>query len=206
MATSFPGGYDSFTNPTSGDALTSPSHADQHANVNDAIEAMQPKIGQQGTAFPASPSVGDRYYRTDLREWCFYDGTRWLGELRTVSGNVSGTTTSGATVVDAIGARSGHDIYIERAAFNSLTLTTNNGSNYWTLSVVDLDSGGALGSTHASQSLSADGTSTYAGHELTVGAVSAYASRRRVALRATKTGSPGALYSFGVIEYRLIHT
>ena len=41
MATSFPGSQDSFTNPTSGSSLSSPSHSQQHADANDAIEAVQ---------------------------------------------------------------------------------------------------------------------------------------------------------------------
>ncbi len=45
MATNFPGSLDSFTNPTSGSTLDSPSHAGQHANINDAMEAVQAKLG-----------------------------------------------------------------------------------------------------------------------------------------------------------------
>ena len=45
MATSYPGGLDSFTNPAAGDGLDSPSHAGQHANANDAIEAVQAELG-----------------------------------------------------------------------------------------------------------------------------------------------------------------
>lgn len=41
MATNFPGSQDSFTNPTSSDNLDSPDHAAQHANVNDAVEAIE---------------------------------------------------------------------------------------------------------------------------------------------------------------------
>jgi hypothetical protein len=41
MATNFPGSQDSFTNPTSSDTLDSPDHAAQHANVNDAVEAIE---------------------------------------------------------------------------------------------------------------------------------------------------------------------
>ena len=54
MATGFPTSLDALTNPTSTDALTSPSHADQHANANDAIEALQAKVGVNGSAVVAS--------------------------------------------------------------------------------------------------------------------------------------------------------
>jgi len=47
MATNFPSSLDSFANPSASDALDSVSvpHADQHANINDAMEAVQTKLG-----------------------------------------------------------------------------------------------------------------------------------------------------------------
>jgi hypothetical protein len=54
MATGFPSSLDALTNPTSSDALTSPSHADQHADANDAIEALQAKVGVNGSAVATS--------------------------------------------------------------------------------------------------------------------------------------------------------
>lgn len=45
MATSYPGAIDSLTNPTTTDTLNTPSHAGQHANANDAIEAIETAIG-----------------------------------------------------------------------------------------------------------------------------------------------------------------
>ena len=41
MATNFPNSVDAFTNPISNDSLNSPSHSLQHANANDAIEAVE---------------------------------------------------------------------------------------------------------------------------------------------------------------------
>jgi hypothetical protein len=41
MATNFPTSVDVFTNPIAGDSLNSPSHSAQHANANDAIEAIE---------------------------------------------------------------------------------------------------------------------------------------------------------------------
>jgi hypothetical protein len=41
MATNFPTSVDALTNPVSNDSLNSPSHSAQHANANDAIEAVE---------------------------------------------------------------------------------------------------------------------------------------------------------------------
>jgi len=47
MASVFPGGLDNFTNPTASDTLDSATvpHATQHANVNDAVEAIESTLG-----------------------------------------------------------------------------------------------------------------------------------------------------------------
>jgi hypothetical protein len=54
MATNFPASLDSLTNPAAGDSLSSPSHSAQHANVNDAVEALQAKVGVDGSAVTSS--------------------------------------------------------------------------------------------------------------------------------------------------------
>lgn len=54
MATNFPSSLDTLTNPTSGDSLNSPSHSAQHANVNDAVEALQAKVGVDSSAVTTS--------------------------------------------------------------------------------------------------------------------------------------------------------
>lgn len=45
MASSFPGAIDSFTDPLSGSPLNSPSHSAQHADLNDAVEKIETKLG-----------------------------------------------------------------------------------------------------------------------------------------------------------------
>ena len=54
MATNFPASLDTLTNPVAGDSLSSPSHAGQHANANDAIEALQAKVGVDSSAVTTS--------------------------------------------------------------------------------------------------------------------------------------------------------
>jgi len=54
MATSFPSGLDALTNPTSSDGLNSPDHAGQHSDANDAIEALEAKVGITSSAVTTS--------------------------------------------------------------------------------------------------------------------------------------------------------
>ena len=45
MATNFPNSLDNLTNPASTDPTDAPSHSQQHTNANDAIEALEAKVG-----------------------------------------------------------------------------------------------------------------------------------------------------------------
>lgn len=54
MATNFPTSLDALTNPIGSDTLASPDHAGQHANANDAIEALQAKVGVDSSAVTSS--------------------------------------------------------------------------------------------------------------------------------------------------------
>ena len=44
MASTFPTALDAFTNPTATSLLTSPNHAQQHSDINDAVEALEAKV------------------------------------------------------------------------------------------------------------------------------------------------------------------
>lgn len=50
MSTSFPGDLDTLTNPVGTDPQNNPDHAAQHANANDAIEALEAKVGKDSSA------------------------------------------------------------------------------------------------------------------------------------------------------------
>jgi hypothetical protein len=62
MPTNFPASVDSLTNPVSNDSLNSPSHSLQHANANDAIEAVEDYLlngaGKTGLVFIKSQTIG----------------------------------------------------------------------------------------------------------------------------------------------------
>jgi len=54
MATAFPTSKDDFVNPQSTDSVQIVSHAAQHANANDAIEALETKVGVNNSTDPNS--------------------------------------------------------------------------------------------------------------------------------------------------------
>lgn len=54
MAIDFPNSLDELSNPNGTDSLSNPSHSQQHSNANDAIEALQTKVGIDGSQDPNS--------------------------------------------------------------------------------------------------------------------------------------------------------
>jgi len=54
VATNYPNNLDELINPNGTDQLSAPSHSEQHANANDAIEALQVKVGIDGSQDPDS--------------------------------------------------------------------------------------------------------------------------------------------------------
>jgi hypothetical protein len=50
----YPTSIDTFANPTGTDYLDDPSHSDQHAETNDAIEALEAKVGADSSAVTTS--------------------------------------------------------------------------------------------------------------------------------------------------------
>lgn len=54
MTIQFPTSLDTFTNPTATDQVAVVDHAGQHSNANDAIEALEAKVGANGSAVTTS--------------------------------------------------------------------------------------------------------------------------------------------------------
>jgi len=56
MAINYPTSLDNFTNPTASDAMKSVTvpHATQHSDLNDAVEALEAKVGVNGSAVATS--------------------------------------------------------------------------------------------------------------------------------------------------------
>jgi hypothetical protein len=66
MATNFPTSLDALTNPSGTDSMSSPSHAGQHADANDAIEALQAKVGVNSSAVATSHDYKIGVLETDV--------------------------------------------------------------------------------------------------------------------------------------------
>jgi hypothetical protein len=111
MATAYPGGIDDFTNPTSTDTLNSISvpHASQHADLNDAVEAIEATLGvnPQGSESTVSARVGALEATVDTATTGLVDRVEELEEigLSPLGGdlalNIAQVTAEAADEVDA---------------------------------------------------------------------------------------------------------
>ena len=73
MTTNFPTGLDTFVNPNAAtDTLASVPHDSQHANANDAIAALEAKVGVDGSA--VTSSLDYRVNDLELQFSVNYDG------------------------------------------------------------------------------------------------------------------------------------
>ena len=105
MASTFPTSIDNFTNPTATSLLTSPSHSGQHADINDAVEAIETQIGTTAapvlarlasptfTGTPAAPTAVVGTNTTQLATTAFVQtaSAEVLAEVRDYLGAGSAT-------------------------------------------------------------------------------------------------------------------
>ena len=208
MAASFPASYDALTNPTAGSLLTSPSHADQHINANDIVEAIEQRVGLSGSSFPGSPSSGQFFWHTTRRLEYFYDGTRWLTTvlyeipmgIELALQPFAASTTSNRVMVPHAGV---YDLWLEgfQASFYVVTGGTALGASHkWVcvlskqpasigLATVNIDSGASATFRNSGQIAigALVGTTNFTFDVLT-----------------TKTGTPGNLHFWPTIRYRMV--
>lgn len=106
----YPTNIENLTNPASGDALNSPSHADQHINSNDIIEALEAKVGVNSSAVATSHD-----YKIDVLE----------GKTANLSGTNTGDEDTAS--ITALGALMDSEItnLAEIKAFSSADYATS---------------------------------------------------------------------------------
>lgn len=99
MATNFPASLDALTNPSGSNTLSSPSHASQHGNANDAIEAIQAKVGVDNSAVATSLDYKVRVWNPVGEVTMWATNTAPTGWLVCDGSAVSRTTYSGLFAV-----------------------------------------------------------------------------------------------------------
>jgi hypothetical protein len=97
-AISFPTSLDTLTNPTDTDTFATVNHADQHSDANDAVEALQAKVGADGSAVTTSHD-----YKlsgvTGSDKACSLAGTETLTNKTLTSPGITGALSTTTTLI-----------------------------------------------------------------------------------------------------------
>ncbi len=177
-------------------------------SIDDTIAALSAGVGfPSGSSFPGSPSTDDLFYRTDRGLMYFYNGTRWLTvTLYRVPFSI-GTSANPATATANIGrvvAGTTYDLWMEKFTTTVLVLTTNDGSNYWTLDLIKTNAANAATSI-VTFNTSGHTATNWTVTETAIGALLTPGTYKQLQVDATKTaGAPGNLYYALSLEYRLV--
>jgi hypothetical protein len=126
MATNFPTSLDALTNPTSSNKLSDAGvlHADQHANANDAIEALEAKVGVNSSA--VTTSLEYRVAQLEKTFTTLANGTLALALAANRNVRVTPTATgSFTTTVPASGVRC--NLIVLTSGATSYTMTFGTG-------------------------------------------------------------------------------
>ena len=163
------------------------------------------------TDFPAAPSSGDQYFRTDLGLDCYYDGTRWLTKneyaINFWPASAVEVISDDQDIADPITLGTDDNVYITSVAGVFGVGSTNGGSDYWDIVLYGYQQNFAGGQTFATLSTAA----------LTAGQTTALEVAATLNMHATdnvlfqftssETGDPSNLYVDSLtIYYRKIIT
>lgn len=166
-----------------------------------------PALSIGGSSFPGSPGSGDLYFRSDLGLIFYYDGTRWLtvNEYNAPFGNTVAASASFGGNGPYQAMNFTLDAYIEKLYATTDVLTTNDGTNNWTLTLNKVSTANAL-TPLGNFTTAADTHDTWASHVITVNAALVNGSFPLLRLDGTKNGAPGNLYCMSTLTFRLIGT
>jgi hypothetical protein len=158
-----------------------------------------------GTAFPGSPTTGDRFYRSDRKIEYAYDGTRWLStqilHLQFATQDTLNPLTATARVRAVNPEWSRYDIYVERFVV-SMFQTVGAAGNFYTARLCTSDGAGAEVTLGADISFSGIALNTWTGGaDSTNTAITS--GVEFLCARFTKTGTATA-YGLASMEFRLV--
>lgn len=173
-----------------------------------------------GTSFPSSPPTGAHYFRTDIGQWFFYDGTRWLTTQLFSTQNVprgDGASTLGDLATAISASTTGNLIrgpLPVPPGFSDMFVTS------YEASFIVASGGTALGASHKWV-----GTATLQGSSGVLGTIDIASGASNTWRRASsgainaligtdtafmtswaKTGTPGNLTLGETVFYRLVAT
>lgn len=182
------------------------------ANPVFSVTGVSPAGYAEGTSFPGSPGLNDKFYRNDLQMLAYWDGSRWLSCTEyssdlTMSG---GTNFTANSAFNRTTVRNSYRPYVTKVNVTTRVASgTNNSTNYWQVDVLaQYVSGGSIQQADLIGTVvdtKTEGVNIYTNHEVTVNAA-APAGITNFYAQANKNGSPGPFVGAVCVYYRLILT
>lgn len=161
-----------------------------------------------GSSFPASPATGLLFFRSDLGFLCYYDGARWLTihEYSAVMSTSAATSTVTNANLLTVAQRDNYAIDVTRIETSYFVATTNNGTNFWTITHQGQD--GTFGTANNISSFDTSGAAANAWGTFDVApnVTATPANYRHLNISVSKTNAPGQLSILSTVYYRLIVT
>jgi hypothetical protein len=161
---------------------------------------------RSGTSFPGSPSDGDLFYRTDRRILYEYLSSisKWLStdrhEVTFADGTLSLSATAGVGRIPLW-----EDIYLENWIVAAKTAATNNGSNFWTVTLFGEAAVSGTATSITSITTAADTAGNVVLHNVSVNSVISAATYAQLLCSVNvKTGSPGNTLVSALLIYRTV--
>ena len=166
-----------------------------------------------GTSFPSGAVSGDTFYRTDLDLLFRYNGTRWLCAcLHEVSfpgeiANLAATTSDTARASPPMGL--GSDVWLEELDMGyNVVSGTLSGSNYWSLALRKVPTGGGASSVVVTKTINSGSTNVWRRDApQNIDALLESGTQQAFLLwDVTKAGTIGNLYAYPRVTYRNVAT
>ncbi len=162
-------------------------------------------------SFPAAPVTGQREWRADRGEWCYYDGTRWLGPEGIIQfdPDVSGPI-SASSFAHTVNPGKGLDILLLGYSDMLYGAAPQTAPNYWYFWLKGLNNGGTtqhdiFGGPFLDTNTMAVSVWNSLYNAVTPTVVP-WANNQTLNIYITKNGAPGSIYYAVKWHYRPIIT
>lgn len=140
MSTLFPTDLDAMTNPSSSDKVSFVSHSSQHTNANDAIEALEAKIGIDSSAVATSLDYLIKHTSSKLGAIASLavtdsniivgNGTNWVVESGATARTSLGLGTGDSPTFTGVTLSGGSLIHQKNGAVQQQLTSFDNANNY----------------------------------------------------------------------------
>ena len=171
-------------------------------------------IEYAGTAFPSGPSTNDHFFRADLGMDFFYDGTRWLcsclhqlpvpNEVTNISANDSDIARTSFPALAGAANIWWEDMFV---GFNVVGGTALSASHKWTINVSGNPTDGGSSNAIVTHVIDSGASSAWRQATVTLNVLGNDTDIMTfVVFALTKTGTPGNLFYYPTLTYRIVAT